>query len=140
MIKDDELLEKYNEIWEEVKNSMEKEFDSEPVYNEKYLKAKIKSYNGKIYKNFYKRRFSLYLFISNFDRSVLTTGNNDYPQVLLEECKHVVKEKKMPENITDDMEISSDDSDREASDEENCIEENSDYFLYFLFLYLKYLE
>ena len=140
MIKDDELLEKYNEIWEEVKNSMEKEFDSEPVYNEKYLKAKIKSYNGKIYKNFYKRRFSLYLFISNFDRSVLTTGNNDYPQVLLEECKHVVKEKKMPENITDDMEISSDDSDREDSDEENCIEENSDYFLYFLFLYLKYLE
>ena len=82
----------------------------------------------------------MYLFISNFDRSVLTTGNNDYPQVLLEECKHVVKEKKMPDNITDDMEISSDDSDREDSDEENCIEENSDYFLYFLFLYLKYLE
>ena len=47
MIKDDELLEKYNEIWEKVKNSIRKEFDSKPVYNEKYLKAKIKSYNGK---------------------------------------------------------------------------------------------
>ena len=47
LIKDDELLEKYNEIWEKVKNSIRKEFDSKPVYNEKYLKAKIKSYNGK---------------------------------------------------------------------------------------------
>ena len=35
----DELLEKYNEIWEEVKNIIKKEFDSEPVYNEKYLKS-----------------------------------------------------------------------------------------------------
>ena len=31
MIKDDELLEKYNEIWEKVKNIIKKEFDSEPV-------------------------------------------------------------------------------------------------------------
>ena len=43
LIKDDELLEKYNGIWEKVKNSIKKEFDSEPLYNEKYLKAKIKS-------------------------------------------------------------------------------------------------
>ena len=41
--RDDELLEKCNEIWEKVKNTLKKEFDSEPVYNEKYLKAKIKS-------------------------------------------------------------------------------------------------
>ena len=31
LIKDDEILEKYNEIWEKVKNSIKKEFDSEPV-------------------------------------------------------------------------------------------------------------
>ena len=30
-IKDDELLENYNEIWEKVKNSIKKEFDSESV-------------------------------------------------------------------------------------------------------------
>ena len=33
-IKDDELLEKYNEIVEKVENSTKKEFDSEAVYNE----------------------------------------------------------------------------------------------------------
>ena len=41
LIKKDELLEKYNENWEKVKN-IKKEFGSEPVYNQKYLKAKIK--------------------------------------------------------------------------------------------------
>ena len=47
LIKDDELLEKENEIREKVKNSIKKELDGEDVYNEKYLKAKMKSYNGK---------------------------------------------------------------------------------------------
>ena len=42
-----------------------------------------------------------------------------YPQVFLEECKYVVKEKKMPEYITDDIEIYSDDSHRQNSNEEN---------------------
>ena len=31
LIKNDELLEKYNEIWEKIKNSFKKEFDSESV-------------------------------------------------------------------------------------------------------------
>ena len=52
LITDDELLEEYNEIWENVKNSIKKEFDSELVHNEKYLKAKIKSYNGKSSANY----------------------------------------------------------------------------------------
>ena len=37
-IKDDELLEKYSKIWEKVKNNLK--FDSEPVYNEQFLKIK----------------------------------------------------------------------------------------------------
>ena len=57
--------------------------------------------------------------------SVFRTGNY-YPRVFLEECKYAVKEKKMPEYITDDIEISSDDSDKEDSDEEISNEENSD--------------
>ena len=39
-----------------VKNSLKKEFDSEPVYNEKYLKAKIKRYNGKIDTSFHNHK------------------------------------------------------------------------------------
>ena len=48
VIKDDELQEKYNKIWYKVSNSIKKGFNSEPVYNEKYLNTKIKSYDGKI--------------------------------------------------------------------------------------------
>ena len=56
LIKDDKSLEKYNEIWEKVENIIKKEFVSEAVYNEKYLKAKIKSYNGKINTNFHSNK------------------------------------------------------------------------------------
>ena len=56
LIKDDELLEKYNEVWKRVKHSLRREFDSEPVDNEEYLKAKIKSFNGKINTKFHNNK------------------------------------------------------------------------------------
>ena len=37
MIKDDELLERYNKILEKISNSIKGELDSEPLYNKKYL-------------------------------------------------------------------------------------------------------
>ena len=43
LIKDEKLLEKYNEIWKKVSKIIKKEFDNNPVYNEKYIKTKIKS-------------------------------------------------------------------------------------------------
>ena len=48
--------------------------------------------------------------------SIFRTSKNGHPQVSLEECKFIIKEKMIPEYITDDEEISSDDSDRENSD------------------------
>ena len=56
LIKDEKLLEKYNEIWKKVSNIIKKEFDSKPVRNEKYIKPKIKSYNGKINTNFHNNK------------------------------------------------------------------------------------
>ena len=53
LIKDNELLEKYNKIWDKVSNRIKKGFGIESVYNEKYLKTKIKSYEGKINTNFH---------------------------------------------------------------------------------------
>ena len=38
LIKAAELLEMYSEIWGKVKDSLKREFDSKPEYNEKYLK------------------------------------------------------------------------------------------------------
>ena len=81
--KNDELLEKNSEIWEKVKNSIKKEFDSKPVYNEKYLKAKIKSFNGKINTNFRNNKILrdgsqfICLSVISID-SVFRTGKNYY--------------------------------------------------------------
>ena len=49
---------------------------------------------------------------------------NYYPQVFLEKCRYVAKEKKTSEFITDNIDICSLDSDRENSDEENCNKES----------------
>ena len=53
------------------------------------------------------------MFVGSFD-SLLRAGKNYYLQVLLEECKYVIKEKKIHNYITDDMEVS--DSDEVNSD------------------------
>ena len=90
---------------------IKKGFVSKPVYNEKYLKTKIKSYKEKINKNVHGDEI-------NFDQFCLRTGKNYNPQVFLEECKYVIKEKKMLEYITDEIEISSYDSDAKNSNKE----------------------
>ena len=45
---EDDLLEKYNTIWDKTSAGSRKEFDSEPVYNKNYLKTKIKSHGDKV--------------------------------------------------------------------------------------------
>ena len=48
IIKDDDVLDKYSEIWDKIKNSLNTKFHSMPVYDEKYLKAKVREFNGVI--------------------------------------------------------------------------------------------
>lgn len=45
-IKKNELLKKYNKIWDKVSN-IEKTLNTQPVFEETYLKNKPKYYNGK---------------------------------------------------------------------------------------------
>ena len=96
----------------------------------KYLKTKIKSYERKIETNFYSDKIpkegGQFIWLSVIlIYSVYKTVKNHYSP---EERKFVVKEKKMPECITDNKEVSSDDSDREDSDysdEQNSNEESN---------------
>ena len=85
LIKYIQLLEKYDEIWEKVKNSLKKEFDGQPVYNEKHLEVKIKSYNGKINTNSQDNKIPkegsqfVCLLVILID-SAFKTGKNYYPK------------------------------------------------------------
>ena len=42
MIKNDDVLDKYNELWDKIKNTLNIKFHSMLVYDEKYIKAKVK--------------------------------------------------------------------------------------------------
>ena len=52
-IKYGKLIEKHNEIWNKVGKVIKKGFDSETLYNDKYLETKIKSYEEKVNTIFY---------------------------------------------------------------------------------------
>ena len=39
LVNDKEILEKYNKIWNRIKTLIKKAFNSEPVYNDKYIKT-----------------------------------------------------------------------------------------------------
>ena len=53
-VTDKKLLNKYNKIWEKVEELFNVKFESKPIYGEddKYIKAKIKSYQDKVNTNF----------------------------------------------------------------------------------------
>ena len=92
-----ELLEKY-QIWDKVSKSIKKGFDSEAVYNEKWLETKVKSYEGKISTHFHDHGITkdcahcICLSVILID-SIFKIGRNCYPEVYLEEWKNIVKEK-----------------------------------------------
>ena len=48
LIEDDDLCEKFNTIRDKVSSDIKKEFDSEPAYNQIFLKTKIKSYGDDV--------------------------------------------------------------------------------------------
>ena len=48
LIEVEDLLERYNTIWDTVSADIKKEFDSEPVYNKEDLKTKIKSHGDEV--------------------------------------------------------------------------------------------
>ena len=121
LIEDDDLLEKYNTIWDKVITDIKKEFDSKPVYNEEFLTTKIKSHGDEV-TDFYNKEIpkvdsnNTCLAVISLD-SALKKDENYYPQVFLKECKYI--ENKVNRHIVDDLESSSDDfDDSDDSDEE----------------------
>ena len=50
-IKDDNALDKYNKIWDKIKEKLNIKFHSMPVYNKTYIKDKVREFDGKIETN-----------------------------------------------------------------------------------------
>ena len=53
LIKDNEVWGKYENIWDVIKDKLGLKFHSKPVYEYKYLKAKVRKFDGVIKANFF---------------------------------------------------------------------------------------
>ena len=111
------MLEKYNTIWDKVSADIKKESDSNPVYNKKILKTKIKSHGDEV-KDFHTKKnpkvksTHTCLAVISLD-SAFKKDENHYLEVFLKECKYI--EKKVSGHVNDNSSDFSSDND---SDEE----------------------
>ena len=117
LIKDDEVWDKNHKIWEVIKDKLDIKFHSEPVYEYKYLKAKLREFDGVIKTNFLgndmpKENMHYTCIACITIDSVLTIDKKNHPQVYLEECKYRIKKTQMPKFInTESKSDSESDSD-----------------------------
>ena len=109
LIKDDEVWEKYDKIWDVIKNKLGIKFHSEPVYEYKYLKTKVREYDGVIKTNFLgngvpKENMNYTCIACITIDSVMRMEKKNYLQVYLEECKYRMKKTKMTKFIEAELE------------------------------------
>ena len=112
IIKDGDVLDKYNEIWDKIKETLTIKFHSKLVYVEKYIKAKVREFNAVIKTNFLddkipKENMHYTCIVCVTIDSVMRMGKKNYPQVYLEECKYSTKKKKMTKFIEAELESES---------------------------------
>ena len=104
LVKDHSLLVKYNEIWNKIKKTLNKKFHSMPFYDEKYIKGKIREFNGVIKTNFWgdkipKEGVPTCIACITIDSNMRMKKKKNYPQVYLQEWKNKLKKIKMTEFI-----------------------------------------
>ena len=96
IIKNNDALDKYNEIWDKIKNTLSIKFHSMSVYDKKYIKAKAREFNGVNKTNFLsdeipKESMHYTCIVCITIDSVMRMEKNNYPQVYLEGCKYKIK-------------------------------------------------
>ena len=118
---DEEVYEKYNEIWEVVKKLLKLKFTVGPIRDDKYIIAKLKMFNGinrtTFTNNIIPIERNSYTCIPAIDiDSVLKIDNKRVdPQAYLKQCKYKLKKRRAVTFIDD--EIIHKDSDSDIDDE-----------------------
>ena len=116
LIKNNEVWESYEDIWNVIKNKLNIKFHSQPIYENKYLKSKVREFDG----NIRTKENTYYTCIACITiDSIIKMNKKNYPQVYLEECKYKIKKIHMPRFINIDLE-----SDTETDSESNTTTEH----------------
>ena len=113
LIKGDPVLNKYNEIWDKIKEKLSTEFHSESVYDQTYIKAKVREFDGKIKTDFLgngvpKENMYYTCIACVAIDSVMRIDQKNHPEIYLEECKYRVKKIQMSRLINAELESDSD--------------------------------
>ena len=112
---DEKVYEKYNEIWEVIRNLLKIDFTVNPVRDDIYLVAKLKIFNKNkttFTNNTIPMEKNHYICIPAIDiDSVLKIDKRLYPQAYLEQCKYKLKKKKIVNYINDEIIDENSDSD-----------------------------
>ena len=122
MIKDDKVWDKYDKIWNVIKDKLGIKFHSEPVYEYKYLRVKVREFEGIIKTNFLgngvpKENMHYTCIACIAIGYVMRIDKKYFPQVYLEECKYKIKRIQMPRFINAELKSDSSDLDSEAEPE-----------------------
>ena len=118
-IEDESVYLKYPGTWNKVKSILNVKFHSQPIYDDKYIKTKVKTFNNTINTLFsgdeIPKEIIHYVCISAICvYSVLRTDKKSYPQVCLEQCKYKIKKRELVGFIDDEVNLSSDDDSDES--------------------------
>ena len=86
-IEDKYVYLKYNEIWNKIKNMLSIKFHSQPIYDEKYRKTKVKTFSSTLNTLFSgdetPKEKNHYVYISAFCiDSILRVDKKNYPQFI----------------------------------------------------------
>ena len=121
---DEEIYEKYNEIWEVVRKLLKLNFTVDPIRDDKYIIAKLKIFNGTNRTTFtdniipFEKNHYICIPAIDIDSVLKIDNKRAYPQAYLEQCKYKLKKRKHVNFI--DFEIIDDDSnDSYDSDNKN---------------------
>ena len=92
-IEDEDGYLKYNEIWNKIKSILNIKFHSQPIYDDKYIKTKVKTFSNMINTLFSgdeipKERIPYVCISAICIDSILRVDKKNYPQVYLEQCKY----------------------------------------------------
>ena len=129
-VRDDNLLDKYNKIWDNIKEKLNIKFHSMPVYDETYIKPKVREFDGKIKTNFLvdeipkENMHYTCIACKNID-SVMKRDKKNYPQVYLEECKYKVKKIRMSRFVSTELESDSESDSEAGSKSDTELKSNS---------------
>ena len=86
LIKNSEVWEKYEDIWNVIKNKLNIKFHNQPIYENKYLKTKVREFYGSIETDFLgnnlpkENTYCTCIACITVD-SVLKMSKKKYPQV-----------------------------------------------------------